>query len=233
MQDFEISSEIRIDLHCHSSASFDGHVEPAELLELARDSGLTHLAITDHDTIEGAVAARAARISGITLIVGQEVRTDEGDLIVLYVERTIPSGLGLEETVSRAREQGAVVGLAHPFDAYRPSVGRGAARPADLTRLAALVDYVEIHNGRIRDEQANARAAEFARQYGVAPVAVSDAHRASEVGAAYAVLQGSATSGANLLAALGGPSRLVVQTQQQDAAPAGLLRQLLSRFGIC
>jgi predicted metal-dependent phosphoesterase TrpH len=180
--------ETRVDLHCHTAASFDGKVDPARFLELARDRGLTHVAITDHETLDGALAAHAANISGIELIVGQEVRTAEGDLILLFVREVVPGGLSLDETVRRAREQGALIGLPHPFDAYRPSIARGAARTADLARLAAVADYVEVHNGRVSDVRANSRAAEFASHYGLAGTAASDAHTEAEIGTAYAVL---------------------------------------------
>lgn len=180
--------ETRVDLHCHTAASFDGKVDPVRVLELARDRGLTHIAITDHETLDGARAAQAENVSGIELIVGQEVRTAEGDLILLFVGSVIPGGLSLDETVARARDQGALIGLPHPFDAYRPSIARGAVRSADLARLAAVADYVEVHNGRVSDQRANSRAAEFASEYGLAATAASDAHTEAEIGTCYAAL---------------------------------------------
>ncbi|HUE88330.1 MAG TPA: PHP domain-containing protein, partial [Vicinamibacterales bacterium] len=163
----------RLDLHCHSSASFDGEVPPERLMQLALEAGLTHLAITDHDTIEAALRARDEAPSGLTVIVGQEARTTEGDMIALFVERPIPSGLTPAQTSALIREQGGLVGLPHPFDVRRPSVGLGTVHHNELAHLAGLVDYVEVYNGRARDPQANARAAEFALAYGLARAAVS------------------------------------------------------------
>lgn len=62
-----------IDLHCHSTAS-DGALAPEDLVRRARDKGVTHLALTDHDTISGLEAAKgAAQATGISLIAGTEL----------------------------------------------------------------------------------------------------------------------------------------------------------------
>ena len=68
-----------IDLHCHTSASFDSLAKPADVAHAAHARGLTHLIVTDHDRIDGALAARAAAPPGLTVIVGEEVRTADGD----------------------------------------------------------------------------------------------------------------------------------------------------------
>jgi 3',5'-nucleoside bisphosphate phosphatase len=62
-----------VDLHCHSTAS-DGTLAPEDVVRLARDSSLSALALTDHDTIGGvaAAAAEAARL-GIDFIPGIEI----------------------------------------------------------------------------------------------------------------------------------------------------------------
>ncbi|WP_148863182.1 PHP domain-containing protein [Marinobacter fonticola] len=64
---------IRIDLHCHSTAS-DGMLSPGDVVRRAANNGVTHLALTDHDTTDGLAEARqAAQESGITLINGIEL----------------------------------------------------------------------------------------------------------------------------------------------------------------
>lgn len=65
--------DLCIDLHCHSTAS-DGALSPSEVLQRAAERGVTHLALTDHDTIAGLPDARAeARAQGIELIPGIEL----------------------------------------------------------------------------------------------------------------------------------------------------------------
>lgn len=189
------------DLHAHSRTSFDSLAAPASLVRAAASRGLTHLAITDHDRIDGALRARelAATIApDLTVIVGEEVRTQEGDLIVLFLERPIPPGLPVEETIAAARAQDALVGIPHPFDRMRGSLLRGPGGE----RLAASVDWVETHNARIVAGPGNRRASEFAAAHGLAGVAVSDAHTGLEVGVAYTIFESDPSTAAGLLAAL-------------------------------
>lgn len=199
--------DVALDLHCHTSHSMDGHVDPLRAAQLALERGLTHLAITDHDTIAGALEARAAAPAGLTVIVGQEVTTRAGDLIGLFLNEPIPPGLSVSAAVAEIREQGGVVGLPHPFDSWRRSIAARMAQPDELARLAGMVDYLEAFNGRIHDPQHDALAADFARQHGLPVVAVSDAHEASHVAGAYTVLTGTVTDAASFLSALRGGQR--------------------------
>lgn len=223
------AAQSRLDLHCHSADSFDGSVPAARLVELALRRRLTHLAVTDHETLAGAVRARQAGADGLTVIIAQETRTTEGDLIALFVAEPIPAGLSVIETAWRIHEQGGLVGLAHPFDVRRPSVGRGAVRPEQWEQLATLVDYVEVHNGRVLDPAANARAADFARTYGVPPVAVSDAHTEDEIGTVATVVDGPIDTAEELLRALRTGTGLIVR---EPARPSGAdaLHRLMARL---
>jgi len=188
-----------MDFHCHTSASFDSLADPLAVVRAARDRGLTHLAITDHDRIDGALRARAAAIPGITVIVGEEVKTAGGDLICLFLDEAIPPGLSPAATIARARAQGALVGIPHPFDRYRGSMGNAED---EILALAALVDWVEAFNARVVGEKGNEQAAELARTAGIPGVAVSDAHSTLEVGVAATRLEGNPSTPAGLLAAL-------------------------------
>ena len=78
-----------VDLHTHSTAS-DGSEAPSKLVEMAISIGLSHLALTDHDTLEGIEEARAAaEQSGVELIPGTELSLEYSGgmhLIVLWLE---------------------------------------------------------------------------------------------------------------------------------------------------
>lgn len=178
-----------VDLHCHTSASFDSLSKPASVARVAAQRGLTHLAITDHDRIDGALAARDAAPAGLTVIVGQEVRTTNGDLIALFVERPIPPGLALAEAARHIRDQGGAVGLAHPYDRFRAGAGR-AGWEDELELLLPLLDYVETWNSRLVLGDGNRRAAELAHAHGLPGAAVSDAHTLLEVGVSYTIVDG-------------------------------------------
>jgi hypothetical protein len=188
-----------VDLHCHTSASFDCLADPLAVVRAARDRGITHLAITDHDRIDGAIRARDAALPGITIIVGEEVKTAGGDLVCLFLAEAIPPGLSPAETIARVRAQGGLVGIPHPFDRYRGSVGR---EEEEIRALAGLVDWVEAYNARVVFREGNERAAALARDTGVPGVAVSDAHSTLEVGVAATRLEGNPSTPAGLLAAL-------------------------------
>jgi predicted metal-dependent phosphoesterase TrpH len=189
------------DLHTHSRASFDSLASPESLVRTAASRGLTHLAITDHDRIDGAVEARdrAADIApALTVIVGEEVRTADGDLICLFLEHAIPPGLPADEAIGLARAQGALVGVPHPFDRFR----RSLLRDERMEGLAGQVDWIETYNARIALGKGNQVASAFAVEHGLAGIAVSDAHSSFEVGVAYTVLGGDPSTPAGLLAAL-------------------------------
>jgi hypothetical protein len=189
------------DLHCHTSFSFDSLSRPAAVARAAAQRGLTHLAITDHERIDGALAARDGAPAGLRVIVGQEVRTRGGDLIGLFLERAVAPGLPAVEAATDIRAQGGLVGLPHPFDRWRASSGRRNG-DADWQALLALVDYVEGHNARILIGDGNERAMALAREHGLPTVAVSDAHTLMEVGVAYTTFDGPIDSAAQLRAAL-------------------------------
>jgi predicted metal-dependent phosphoesterase TrpH len=190
-----------VDLHSHTSASFDSLASPRAVVRAAASRGLTHLAITDHDRIDGALAARemATREAlPLTVLVGQEIRTRQGDLIGVFLERPIRSGLDAVEAIEDVRAQGGLVGIPHPFDRFRSSLlGTG-----EVDELAPLVDWVETHNARIMVGNGNQRAAEWALEHELPGVAVSDAHSVLEIGVAYVALDGDPSTADGLRDAL-------------------------------
>jgi predicted metal-dependent phosphoesterase TrpH len=190
-----------VDLHAHSSGSFDSVADPRRMVERAIAIGLTHLAITDHERIDGAQRAVDAAGERLSVIVGEEVRSRDGDLLGLFLERAVPPGLSAAETAAAIHEQGGLVGLPHPFDGFRASGGNKAAGEEALERLADLVDYVETHNARAYRD-ANPRAAAFAARHQLPGVASSDAHSVMEVGIASTRLTGSFSTAAELRALL-------------------------------
>ena len=194
-----------VDLHCHTAASFDSLARPAAVVRAAAARGLTHLAITDHGTLDGALEARDQAPEGLTVLVGEEIRTLEGDLIGVFLSRAIPNGLPAAEAVAAIREQGGLVGIAHPFDRFRGSVGRRET----VTALARTADWIEAWNARLIVGDGNTRAAELAASLGLPGVAVSDAHTTVEVGVASTILRGDPSTPDGLRAALAGSRELM------------------------
>lgn len=191
-----------LDLHCHSSASFDSLSRPADLVRVAATRGLTHLAITDHDRIDGALRARDAAPPGLTVIVGEEILTREGDCLGLFLERPVPAGRPLLETLEAIHAQGGLAGLPHPFDGLRRSSLAGESE-AFLEGIVSRLDFIEGFNARVLRPAANERAADFARRHRIPAVASSDAHSLPEVAIACTIVRGPCGTPGQLRDALG------------------------------
>jgi predicted metal-dependent phosphoesterase TrpH len=218
-----------VDLHCHTAASFDSFAAPAAVARTAAARGLTHLAITDHGTIDGALRARDAKVEGLEILVGQEIRTPAGDLIAVFLEHAIPGGLPPAEAVAAVRAQGGLVGIPHPFDRFRGSMAKGAGEDG-LTALSGSVDWIEAWNARIIFGDGNARAAELAHATGRPGVAVSDAHTTMEVGVASTILDGDPSTAAGLKAALAAGVRIQIGRASYYSRLATPIATLVSRL---
>ncbi|HSM09558.1 MAG TPA: dephospho-CoA kinase [Gemmatimonadota bacterium] len=165
----------RVDLHMHTSASHDCRSDPVDVIARAREIGLDRIAITDHNEIEGALAAR--ELDPGLVIVAEEVRTAEGlDLIGLWIEERIPPGGTFVEVAAAIRAQGGVVYAPHPFDSRR------GADEAFFDDVVDSIDAVEGFNARIHDGSRNQRAADWAARHGLPVGAGSDAHTLGEIG---------------------------------------------------
>jgi predicted metal-dependent phosphoesterase TrpH len=171
---------VRVDCHLHTVASGDSVLTVEELADRARQAGLGVVCVTDHNVTHAAVAA-AERDLGVRVIVGEEVRTPDGDVIGLFLTDRIPYVLPLAEVIGLIRGQGGLVYVPHPFDQGRSSLGRV------LPGLCAAgsVDVIEVFNAKIPDQALNEKAARLAERFGLPGGAGSDAHDAPGVGAAY------------------------------------------------
>jgi predicted metal-dependent phosphoesterase TrpH len=169
-----------VDLHLHSSASFDCRVSPQQVARRARQLGLSPLFLTDHDKIRGAQHLLAA---GQEVIVGEEILTTEGELIGLFLRTTVPRRLSPEETVAAIKEQGGLVYLEHPYD-----TGRRNLKEEAIERIADKIDIVEVFNGRSEPEP-NRKAEDLRNALGVPAGAGSDAHTLREIGGVYVEME--------------------------------------------
>jgi len=185
------------DFHCHTRHSRDSRLTEDRFIQLAVERGLTHVAVTDHNTIEGSVAVRdRAEQLGVadrlTVILGQEVSSADGEIIGLFIESTIPRGLSAEETAEAIHAQGGLVSIPHPFDPFR----RSHIRPEPLEQLAAShrIDAMEVFNSRVTLPRHNQQAADFAARHGIPGVACSDSHTALEVAMSFNALPAFASA---------------------------------------
>jgi predicted metal-dependent phosphoesterase TrpH len=171
---------VRVDCHLHTAASGDAVTTIEQLAERVARFRLDVVCVTDHNVTAAAVAA-AERGIGARVIVGEEIRTRDGDVIGLFLTERIPYVLPLDEVVDLIHGQGGLVYLPHPFDPGRSSLGEEAGRLC----AAGLADVVEVFNAKVEDQSLNERAAQLATRYGLPGAAGSDAHDPEGVGAAY------------------------------------------------
>jgi predicted metal-dependent phosphoesterase TrpH len=171
---------VRVDCHSHTMWSGDSTTTPDELAAAVTASGVDVLCITDHQAVAG--AERLAGALDCRVIVGEEVRTSQGELIGLFLDERIPYGLSPEETARRIRAQGGLVYVPHPLDPMRRALA-----PAAFAALAGdgFVDAVEAFNAKTSLQHLNREAAELARRHGLVTGAGSDAHVAEALGAAF------------------------------------------------
>lgn len=169
---------IRIDLHTHSSESPDGGISAAQYKKMLDSGLLDYIAITDHNSIDFARELHAKL--GDKIIIGEEIMTQSGEIIGLYLQEAIPPQLSLQETVGQIKAQGGLVYVPHPFEKTRSGVAI-----SDLEKIAEEIDIIESVNGRAFAENHTSEAQRFATEYRLPVCASSDAHGASGWGRTY------------------------------------------------
>ncbi len=106
--------EITAELHCHTTFS-DGFASPERCIRQAARRGLQVLAISDHNTAEGAVPFWQHPIQhGVLVIPAEEVSTDLGHVLALFVRQTITPGR-FDQVLADIQAQDALPFMAHPY----------------------------------------------------------------------------------------------------------------------
>jgi predicted metal-dependent phosphoesterase TrpH len=176
------------DFHIHTRFSRDSRLSEVDFIARAVERGLSHVAITNHNNVEGAIAVRdkvaeMGLADQLTVILGEEVSTADGEVVGLFLSTTIPRGLSANETADEIHRQGGLVSIPHPFDPFR----NAHIRESPLRNLAEAgkIDMVEVFNCRVTLQRHNVAAAEFAARYGIPGIAASDTHSGIEVAMAF------------------------------------------------
>ncbi len=169
------SDGMKIDLHIHSKYSYDGVIDPKEIIMVARERGLDGIAITDHNTIRGGQEAKEFETKDFKVIIGAEVMTERGEVTGLFLSKEVKSK-HFQDIIAEIKAQGGIVIVPHPFDGLRREAFHITEEYVDL------VDAIEAFNSRCVFQQFNRKALEFAARHNLPVVGGSDAHYASEIG---------------------------------------------------
>ena len=185
---------LRFDLHVHTNFSRDGESTVEDILRTAQQKGLDGVAITDHNTTEGAryaleVCERVA--PGLIVIPGEEISTRSGHLIVLGITEDIPRDMSVEATMAAGHAAGGTVVVPHPYN-----------RPRHGIRMLEGADAIESYNSRFILGFHNWYAKRRSTSLGLPQVAGSDAHRADFVGTAVTVIDSDVRTAPAVLRAI-------------------------------
>lgn len=181
----------KADLHIHSNHS-DGLASVPDIMEyVATQTDLKVIAITDHNTIEGALFAKSLEdmYPGFEVVIGEEITSKWGHILGLYLTEEVPPGLSAVETIARINEQDGVAIIAHPF-------ANRAFGPFGLKSLGDRINDVafqamEVYNSSPYLIHANRLAAKaFALGQGIAATGGSDAHVLKAIGKGHTMFRG-------------------------------------------
>ncbi|MGD9116174.1 MAG: PHP domain-containing protein [Dehalococcoidia bacterium] len=170
---------LKADLHLHSQYSIDCDTPLERIIERCQEIGVNCIALCDHGTAEGALKLK--EMAPFKVIVAEEVLTTYGEIMGMFLEETIPSGLSVEETLARIRAQNGLVCIPHPFDSFRHS----ALKSDVIDKIVDQIDIMEVFNSRAVLKRDSRKAEAFAAEHGLVRSAGSDAHSPREIGNAY------------------------------------------------
>jgi len=161
---------MNFDLHVHTIYSGDSIIKPETIIKIAKTRELSGVAVTDHDTIQGAIKVKSLAPDDFVVIIGSEVQTNKGEIIGLFLTDEIKSR-EFNEVIEEIKDQGGVTVLPHPFRNSR----------YDPEKLIGKIDLIEGLNGR-SSKKLNDQAQNLAKNIGLPMIAGSDAHTPFEIG---------------------------------------------------
>lgn len=177
---------VTIDLHTHSIISYDGGIREKEYEQILASGKLECIAITDHNEIS--FAQQLQNRLGDTIIVGEEVKTQEGEMIGLFLTGKVSPGLTAMETAKAIGAQGGLVYIPHPFETKRSSM-----QQETMSVLDGLIDIIEVFNARGRGRGKAQETEAYAEKKNLVMAAASDSHNQQGIGSAYSIISAMPT----------------------------------------
>jgi predicted metal-dependent phosphoesterase TrpH len=175
----------KYDLHIHSYCSPCSVNKPADILKCAKKASLDGIAITDHGTTKGALQVKKLnKDAQFEVIIGEEIRTDCGDLLALYVQEEIKH-TELFSVLEEIKAQDALAVIAHPFR-FVPWLKFSYP----MAKIKDSISAVEVFNSR-NFSYSNVKAMKIADALHIAKVGSSDAHFPFDIGKGYTIFEGN------------------------------------------
>ena len=169
---------IKTEFHCHTCFGRDSLIKIPDLVIACEKKGIQKLVVTDHNMISGALDAQ--KLDPHRFIIGEEIMTQQGELLGIFIKEKIPAGLSAIKTIELLRSQEAFISVSHPFDSFR----RGHWEMDDLLNIVSYIDAIEVFNSRCLLPKFNTRARVFLQHNKLLGTVGSDAHSIGEVGKA-------------------------------------------------
>jgi predicted metal-dependent phosphoesterase TrpH len=170
--------DINVELHTHTYFSKCGNAKLEDILNVCEKQSISAVAITDHDTLQGAFALKEKAPNNLQVIIGEEITTIDGEIIGLFLHKEISGkNKSVEDVIKEIKSQNGLVYVPHPFDKFRKGLNF-----EKLNKIVEMIDIFEIYNSRCLLPKFNRLASEFAQQHNLLPAVGSDAHTISEFG---------------------------------------------------
>ena len=179
--------KVKVELHTHTNYSHDSLLNKWLYLAILKLKGINVVGITDHNEIEGAKKIKAFLGKfGIKVILGEEIFSEKGEIIGLFIEEKILPGLSPRETMLQIKKQGGIVYIPHPYDEKRYKT---VLPEEDIKLNSDLIDVIETHNGRNIRSFFSDKQLEICKRYNKITCVGSDAHTFIELGRNYNVME--------------------------------------------
>lgn len=180
---------MKIEFHIHTRYSSDSSLNKYFILLMCKIKKIDGIAITDHNEIKGAIKYKKfLEKHKVNVIVGEEIFTNEGEIIGLFLKEKIEPFLSPEETIKQIREQLGLVYIPHPYDIKRK---KSVLKEQYIQQFSNQIDLIEIHNGRNISNDYSVKQKDISDMYNILPIIGSDAHTFFELGRNYVIFQGT------------------------------------------
>lgn len=172
---------LRLDLHCHSCYSEDAEGTPKTIIQHLQKRGIHGVAITDHNTMEGAIKAKKIAPKNFIVIPAVEISTKDGHLLGFNISTIPPKGLSVNETVDHILDQGGIPIVPHVFR------NMSGIKEKNLLTISQKLSTMEVFNA-CSMPKTNLRSGQLAKKLQLGGTGGSDSHHPAYAGEAYTLV---------------------------------------------